>query len=197
MPHTPSASPPPRLPSPQAVELKATQVHHVGTCDASSYPMAKKKQSMEFLREKAHLRPRTNTIGAVARIRNALAFATHKFFNDNGFYYVHTPIITASDCEGAGEMFQVGRLCVGGRGGCTVAQLYIWSHKCQQPGGGHLQCAISYAACDKLWLSISRRATTWLQRGVLFLANPCSRAHTLLPPPPTHTHHNSCVTTPR
>jgi asparaginyl-tRNA synthetase len=76
--------------------------------------MAKKKQSMEFLREKAHLRPRTNTIGAVARIRNALAFATHKFFNENGFYYVHTPIITASDCEGAGEMFQVG--CWGARG---------------------------------------------------------------------------------
>lgn len=83
----------------------------MGVCDASSYPMAKKKQSMEFLREKAHLRPRTNTIGAVARIRNALAFATHKFFNDNGFYYVHTPIITASDCEGAGEMFQVSTQC--------------------------------------------------------------------------------------
>lgn len=95
----------------QAVELKATKVVHVGVCDASSYPMAKKKQSMEFLREKAHLRPRTNTIGAVARIRNALAFATHKFFNDSGFYYVHTPIITASDCEGAGEMFQVSPRC--------------------------------------------------------------------------------------
>lgn len=90
--------------------------------------MAKKKQSMEFLREKAHLRPRTNTIGAVARIRNALAFATHKFFNDNGFYYVHTPIITASDCEGAGEMFQVGGGVLskggkegGGAGGACVA----------------------------------------------------------------------------
>ena len=71
------------------------------------YPLAKKKQSMEFLREIAHLRPRTNTIGAVARIRNSLAYATHKFFQDNGFLYVHTPIITASDCEGAGEMFQV------------------------------------------------------------------------------------------
>ncbi len=63
---------------PQAVELKVTKVVHVGTCDAATYPMAKKKQSMEFLREKAHLRPRTNTIGAVARIRNALAFSTHK-----------------------------------------------------------------------------------------------------------------------
>ncbi|WIA22001.1 hypothetical protein OEZ85_004355 [Tetradesmus obliquus] len=91
----------------QAVELKATAVLHLGPCEAAVYPMAKKKQSMEFLREKAHLRSRTNTIGAVARIRNALSFATHSFFQENGFLYVHTPIITASDCEGAGEMFQV------------------------------------------------------------------------------------------
>lgn len=97
----------PACPLLQAVELKAAKVVHLGPCDAASYPMAKKKQSMEFLREKAHLRSRTNTIGAVARIRNALAFATHSFFQENGFYYVHTPIITASDCEGAGEMFQV------------------------------------------------------------------------------------------
>ncbi|GFR40681.1 hypothetical protein Agub_g1272 [Astrephomene gubernaculifera] len=91
----------------QAVELKATKIHHVGPCDAATYPIAKKKTSYEFLREKMHLRPRSNTIAAVARIRNALAFATHKFFQENGFLYVHTPIITASDCEGAGEMFQV------------------------------------------------------------------------------------------
>ena len=89
------------------VELKATKIVHLGTTDASEYPLAKKKQSMEFLREKAHLRPRTNTIGAVARIRNALAYATHRFFQERGFVYVHTPIITAADCEGAGEMFQV------------------------------------------------------------------------------------------
>ena len=80
---------------------------HLGRTDGSEYPLAKKKQSMEFLREKAHLRPRTNTIGAVARIRNALAYATHRFFQDHGFLYIHTPIITAADCEGAGEMFQV------------------------------------------------------------------------------------------
>ena len=92
----------------QAVELKATSLLHVGTSDAATYPIAKKKTSFEFLREKMHLRPRTNTISAVARIRNALAFATHRFFQENGFLYVHTPIITASDCEGAGEMFQVG-----------------------------------------------------------------------------------------
>lgn len=95
----------------QAVELKATKIAYVGTCDAAHYPIAKKKTSYEFLREKMHLRPRTNTIGAVARIRNALAYATHKFFQEQGFLYVHTPIVTASDCEGAGEMFQV-RSCV-------------------------------------------------------------------------------------
>lgn len=91
----------------QPVELRATEVLHFGPCDPKTYPMAKKKHGMEFLREKAHLRPRTNVIGAVARIRSQLAFATHEFFQRNGFLYVHTPIITASDCEGAGEMFQV------------------------------------------------------------------------------------------
>jgi aspartyl/asparaginyl-tRNA synthetase len=88
------------------VELKATRVAYLGRTDATEYPLAKKKQSYEFLREKAHLRPRTNTIGAVARIRSALAFATHRFFQERGFLYVHTPIVTAADCEGAGEMFQ-------------------------------------------------------------------------------------------
>lgn len=89
------------------MELKASKLRHVGKCDPSDYPMAKKKQSLEYLREKMHLRARTNTISAVARIRNALAYATHKFFQENDFLYVHTPIITASDCEGAGEMFGV------------------------------------------------------------------------------------------
>ena len=89
------------------VELKATKIHYVGKTDPQGYPLAKKQQTFEYLREIAHLRPRTNTISAVARIRNALAFATHQFFNSRGFLYVHTPIITAADCEGAGEMFQV------------------------------------------------------------------------------------------
>ena len=71
------------------------------------YPLQKKGHTLEFLREKAHLRPRTNTFGAVLRIRHALAYAIHKFFNDKGFYYFHTPLITASDCEGAGAQFQV------------------------------------------------------------------------------------------
>ena len=91
----------------QAVELHVSKVLHVGPCDAAKYPIAKKKISLEFLREKIHLRTRTNTIAAIARIRSALSYATHTFFHENGFMYVHTPLITQSDCEGAGEMFQV------------------------------------------------------------------------------------------
>lgn len=93
----------------QKVELKVSRVVHVGACDnsAGQYALAKKKMTYEFLRGLMHLRPRTNTIGAIARIRNALAMATHNFFQGNGFVYVHTPLITCSDCEGAGEMFQV------------------------------------------------------------------------------------------
>ncbi len=78
-----------------------------GTADPETYPLQKKGHTLEFLREIAHLRPRTNTFGAVLRIRHAMAFGIHKYFNDNGFYYLHTPIITGSDAEGAGEMFRV------------------------------------------------------------------------------------------
>lgn len=97
----------------QKVELKVSEVVHVGPCDnsAGNYALAKKKMNLETLRGLMHLRPRTNTIGAIARIRNALARATHDFFQSHGFLYVHTPLITASDCEGAGEMFQVRRGC--------------------------------------------------------------------------------------
>ncbi len=91
----------------QSVELQAENIILYGTADPDSYPLQKKGHSLEFLREIAHLRPRTNTFGAVLRIRHALAFAIHKYFNDNGFYYLHTPIVTGSDCEGAGEMFRV------------------------------------------------------------------------------------------
>jgi asparaginyl-tRNA synthetase len=91
----------------QAVELKAGDIKVLGFCDPEEYPLQKKRVSFERLREIAHLRPRTNTFGAVLRVRNALAWATHLFFQERQFYYVHTPIITASDCEGAGEMFQV------------------------------------------------------------------------------------------
>ncbi|CAG9463467.1 unnamed protein product [Pedinophyceae sp. YPF-701] len=91
----------------QAVEVKAEELVLVGECDASTYPLQKKRHTLEFLRDIAHLRPRTNTIAAVARVRSALAAATHEFFTQHGFVYVHTPILSASDCEGAGEMFQV------------------------------------------------------------------------------------------
>ena len=90
----------------QKVELQASEIEILGLC-GNEYPLQKKGHSLEFLREVAHLRPRTNTFGAVFRIRHNMAIAIHKFFHDRGFYYFHTPIITASDCEGAGQMFQV------------------------------------------------------------------------------------------
>ena len=90
----------------QSVEVQATAIEVLGPCD-STYPLQKKGHTWEFLRDIAHLRPRTNTFGAIFRIRHNMAIAIHKFFHEKGFYYFHTPIITASDCEGAGQMFQV------------------------------------------------------------------------------------------
>lgn len=91
----------------QSVEINASSIELYGKSDAETYPLQKKGHSMEFLRENAHLRFRTNTFGAVFRIRHNMAFAIHKYFNEKGFFYLHTPIITGSDCEGAGEMFHV------------------------------------------------------------------------------------------
>ena len=91
----------------QAAEIQAGEIEILGTADPTVYPLQKKGHSMEFLREIAHLRPRTNTFGSVLRIRHNMAYAIHKYFNDKGFFYLHTPIITASDCEGAGSMFRV------------------------------------------------------------------------------------------
>jgi len=91
----------------QKVEIHAESIEIYGKANPEEYPLQKKGHSLEFLREIAHLRFRTNTFGAVFRIRHAMAFAIHKYFNDRGFYYLHTPIITGSDCEGAGEMFHV------------------------------------------------------------------------------------------
>ncbi|HEY3268104.1 MAG TPA: asparagine--tRNA ligase [Armatimonadota bacterium] len=91
----------------QAVELKAREIEVLGDADPASYPLQKKGHSMEFLRDIAHLRVRSNTFGAVFRVRNAVSWAIHKFFQERGFLYVHTPIITTSDAEGAGEMFGV------------------------------------------------------------------------------------------
>jgi asparaginyl-tRNA synthetase len=91
----------------QDLEMQATAIEVIGLCDPETYPLQKKRHTFEFLRTIAHLRPRTNTLGAVTRVRNALAFATHLFFQQRGFLYIHTPIITASDAEGAGEMFRI------------------------------------------------------------------------------------------
>ncbi len=98
------------VPSPgqdQSVELSVSALELVGGAPGESYPLQKKRHSFEYLREIAHLRPRTNTFGAVARVRNYLSFAIHRYFQEHGFLYVHSPIITASDAEGAGELFQV------------------------------------------------------------------------------------------
>ena len=96
----------------QAVELVAEEIEILGANELDKYPLQPKRQTMEFLREQAHFRMRTNTFSSVFRLRHALAFAVHSFFNENGFYYMHTPIITGSDAEGAGEMFQVTTLDV-------------------------------------------------------------------------------------
>lgn len=101
------------VPSPaqgQSVEIHADTISLIGACPADTYPLQKKKHSYEFLREISHLRPRTNTFGAVARIRSAMSFAIHRFFTERDFLYIHTPIITGSDAEGAGQMFQVSTL---------------------------------------------------------------------------------------
>ena len=91
----------------QSVEVQAETIEIYGTADPDTYPLQKKGHTLEFLREKAHLRMRTNTFSAIMRVRSALAFAIHKFFQEKGFFYLNTPLITASDCEGAGAMFQV------------------------------------------------------------------------------------------
>ena len=98
------------MPSPgkgQPIEIRADRIVIYGGSDPLVYPLQKKRHSLEFLRQIAHLRPRSNTIGAVTRIRNRLSYAIHQFFQERGFYYIHTPIITSSDCEGAGEVFRV------------------------------------------------------------------------------------------
>ncbi|MBW1763627.1 MAG: asparagine--tRNA ligase [Deltaproteobacteria bacterium] len=91
----------------QTVELQADKIEALGWADPDYYPLQKKRHSFEFLRTIAHLRPRSNTLGAVMRVRNAMSMAIHRFFQEKGFLYIHTPIITGSDCEGAGEMFRV------------------------------------------------------------------------------------------
>ena len=105
----------PSLGKGQKVELQASSIEILGDSDAEKFPLQPKKHSLEFLREIAHLRFRTNTFGAIFRVRHSLAFAIHQFYNDRGFVYMHTPIITGSDAEGAGEMFQVTTLPLDGK----------------------------------------------------------------------------------
>ncbi len=107
----------------QATELLADSISIYGTADPDTYPLQKKRHSFEKLREWAHLRPRTNTFGAVARIRNCICNSIHQFYQEQGFLYVHTPIITASDCEGAGEMFQVTTMNLGHIAKNTIEKL--------------------------------------------------------------------------
>src|SRR6185436_11852811 len=105
----------PSLGKGQKMDLNAITIEVLGDSDAEKYPLQlKNRPTLEYLREKAHFRFRTNTFGSVFRVRHALAFAVHKFFNDKGFVYMHTPIITASDAEGAGEMFRVTTLPIDG-----------------------------------------------------------------------------------
>src|SRR5438094_402622 len=95
----------------QSIEIQASAVDVVGWVDdPDTYPVAAKRHSFEYLREVAHLRPRTNTFGAVTRVRHSLAMALHRFFSERGFFWIHTPIITANDAEGAGAMFRVSTL---------------------------------------------------------------------------------------
>jgi asparaginyl-tRNA synthetase len=108
----------------QRWEVQATQVRLVGAADPDTYPLQKKRHTDEFLRSIAHLRPRTNKYGALFRIRSESAFAVHSFFRDRGFYYLHTPIITGSDCEGAGAMFRVTTLPHGVKEPAPSAQAY-------------------------------------------------------------------------
>src|SRR5262249_50267510 len=96
----------------QTTEVHAQSVHVYGWADPETYPMQKKQTSFDFLRTIAHLRPRTNTFGAIARVRNTVCRSIHAFFQEQGFYYIHPPIITTSDCEGAGQMFKVTTLDV-------------------------------------------------------------------------------------
>ncbi len=138
----------------QSIEVQARRIKIYGSADPASYPLQKKRHSFEFLREIAHLRPRTNTIGAVARVRNQLSYAIHKFFEERGFYYIHTPIITASDCEGAGDVFRVTSLDPAAMGAAKEEDLFR-SDFFQKPAyltvSGQLQAEIYALALGKVY----------------------------------------------
>lgn len=126
----------------QAVELQAERVSILGPADPECYPLQKKRQSFEYLRSLSHLRPRTNAFGAIARIRSELNFALHRFFREQGFIQVHTPIITTSDCEGAGEMFTVTALPAGKIQGAESFQNDFFGRRAGLTVSGQLQAEI-------------------------------------------------------
>lgn len=136
----------------QTVEVQASRIELYGWADPTVYPLQKKRHSFEFLRQIAHLRPRTNTIGAVSRVRNRLSFAIHSFFQERGFQYLHTPIITASDCEGAGETFRVTTLDP--QGGAAGEDLYkddFFGKPAYLTVSGQLQAEIYALALGKVY----------------------------------------------
>jgi asparaginyl-tRNA synthetase len=139
----------------QSVEITATSLDLVGPAPADDYPLQKKRHSFEFLREIAHLRPRTNTFGAVARVRNHLSFAIHRFFQERGFLYVHTPVITASDAEGAGELFQVTTLDLDAIGRASSTEVDyardFFGRKAFLTVSGQLNAEIYAAALDRVY----------------------------------------------
>jgi asparaginyl-tRNA synthetase len=139
----------------QATEMKATSIRVLGTADPESYPIQKKKITFEKLREIAHLRPRTNTFGAVTRVRNQISRSIHNFFQERGFYYINTPIITASDCEGAGEMFTVTTLDMDkpprGEGGGVDFAKDFFKRRAHLTVSGQLEGEIYACALGKIY----------------------------------------------
>ena len=129
----------------QASEIQATAIEVLGDCD-NTYPLQKKGASWEYLRTVAHLRPRTNTFGAVFRIRHNMAMAIHSYFHQHGFYYFHTPLITASDCEGAGQMFQVTTKIDAWTYGCKIFGIVNEILKVFQLQRLHFACILSHTA---------------------------------------------------
>src|SRR6266567_921484 len=135
----------------QLWEVKATHVTLLGAADPHTYPLQKKGHSDEFLREIGHLRPRTNKYGALFRIRSESAFAVHQFFRDRGFYYVHTPIITGADCEGAGEMFVVTTLAGFNKGDATAFTDDFFGKKAYLTVSGQLEAELLACALGKVY----------------------------------------------
>jgi asparaginyl-tRNA synthetase len=135
----------------QTVEVRAESVEVIGWADPDTYPLQKKRHSFEFLRSITHLRPRTNALGAVARIRSALSFAIHRFFHDQGFLQVHTPVITTSDCEGAGEMFTVTALEPGQLQGAQPFAQDFFGRRAGLTVSGQLQAEIFALSHSKVY----------------------------------------------